>query len=126
MLIAGIVGIIVYICIDLFNNSDQNSDSNDTEYTKGTNDVILDDDYNTNYEKNNSIDLDNLKADGNIKVNKNIFTINSSGDYYITGTNDAQSPYQNYNHLKLTVAIQTTFGDTLSVSLNNDAEGGNG
>lgn len=43
-----------------------------------------------------------------------------------TGTNDAQSPYQNYNHLKLTVAIQTTFGDTLSVSLNNDAEGGNG
>lgn len=90
MLIAGIVGIIVYICIDLFNNSDQKSDSNDTEYTKGTNDVILDDDYNTNYEKNNIIDLDNLKADGNIKVNKNIFTINSGGDYYITGTNDAQ------------------------------------
>lgn len=87
---AGIVGIIVYICVDLFNNSDQNSDSNDTEYTKGTNDVILDDDYNTNYEKNNIIDLDNLKADGNIKVNKNIFTINSGGDYYITGTNDAQ------------------------------------
>ena len=39
---AGIVGIIVYICIDLFNNSEQNSDSNDTEYTKGTNDIILD------------------------------------------------------------------------------------
>lgn len=87
---AGIIGIIVYICIDLFNNSDQNSDSNDTEYTKGTNDVILDDDYDTDYEKNNSIDLDNLKADGNIKVNKNIFTINSGADYYITGTNDAQ------------------------------------
>ena len=38
---------------------------------------------------------------------------------------DKKSVDQEYNHLKMTVALKTTFGENIQVSLNDEIDGGN-
>ena len=82
-----IIGIIIYIFSDYLNK--ENIDSDDKK-TNETNNITIDDDYDTSYNKNNNIDLDNLTCTNSIQKNNNIFTITNSGDYYISGTGNAQ------------------------------------
>ena len=82
-----IIGIIIYIFSDYLNK--ENIDSDDKK-TNETNNITIDDDYDTSYNKNNNIDLDNLTCTNRIQKNNNIFTITNSGDYYISGTGNAQ------------------------------------
>ena len=82
-----IIGIIIYIFSDYLNK--ENIDSDDKK-TNETNNITIDDDYDTSYNKNNNIDLDNLTCTNSIQKNNNIFTITNSGDYYISGTGNSQ------------------------------------
>ena len=82
-----IIGIIIYIFSDYLNK--ENIDSDDKK-TNETNNITIDDDYDTSYNKNNNIDLDNLTCTNSIQKNNNIFTITNNGDYYISGTGNAQ------------------------------------
>lgn len=82
-----IIGIIIYIFSDYLNK--ENIDSDDKK-TNESNNIAIDDDYDTSYNKNNNIDLDNLTCTNSIQKNNNIFTITNNGDYYISGTGNAQ------------------------------------
>ncbi len=83
-------GTLLYIFLSRDTN-EENSVSQILEETKSTALEVVDDDYNTIFSDGSRVNLSSLETDNtSIQISSNVVTITKGGEYYLTGSNDAQ------------------------------------